>query len=112
MRRGLGGGGRLMMAAVMVVVGLISYYGSRQKNPITGKTQAIALSPKQEVALGISSAPRMAAQFGGPDADRPSQDLVRSVGEKLVRSGPAANTPYEYRFTLLADKRTINAFAL
>jgi predicted Zn-dependent protease len=100
------------MAAVMVVAGLISFYGSRQKNPITGKTQAIALSPKQEVALGLSTAPRMAKQFGGEDGDAQSQDLVRSVGEKLVRSGPAASTPYEYKFTLLADTRTINAFAL
>jgi predicted Zn-dependent protease len=100
------------MAAVMVVAGLVSFYGSKQKNPITGKTQAIALSPRQEVALGLSTAPRMAQQFGGPDADAQGQALVRSVGEKLVRSGPAASTPYEYKFTLLADRRTINAFAL
>jgi predicted Zn-dependent protease len=100
------------MAAVMVVAALVSFYGSKQKNPITGKTQAIALSPKQEVALGLSTAPRMAQQFGGPDSDAEGQSLVRSVGEKLVRSGPAASTPYEYKFTLLADRRTINAFAL
>ena len=39
MRRGRMGGGRLIIAAVMVVVGLISYYSSKQKNPITGRTQ-------------------------------------------------------------------------
>ena len=84
MGRGLGGGSRLVMAAVMVVVGLVSYYGSRQKNPITGKTQTIALNPRQEVALGLRTAPQMAQKFGGLDTDREDQERVAAVGQKLV----------------------------
>ncbi|HET8646982.1 MAG TPA: M48 family metalloprotease, partial [Vicinamibacteria bacterium] len=90
----------------------VSYYSSRQKNPITGRTQAIALSPKQEVALGLRTAPQMAQRFGGEDPDATAQALVRSVGEKLVRGSAASSTPYEYKFTLLADSNTVNAFAL
>jgi len=112
MRRRIGGGGRLMMAAVMVVVGLFSYFASRQKNPITGRTQAIALSPQQEVALGLRTAPQMALKFGGLDEDAARQARVRTVGEKLVRSSAAAKTPYEFKFSLLADRKTVNAFAL
>ncbi len=112
MRGRIGGGGRLIMAGVMVLVGLFSYYGSRQKNPITGRTQAIALSPQQEVALGLRTAPQMAQKFGGLDDDAAFQARVRAVGEKLVRSTAASRTPYEYRFSLLADRRTVNAFAL
>jgi predicted Zn-dependent protease len=108
----VGGAGRLMMAAVMVVVGLVSYYGSRQKNPITGRTQAIALSPQQEVALGLRAAPQMAQKFGGLDEDPAHQARVRAVGEKLVRTSAAAKTPYEFKFSLLADRKTVNAFAL
>jgi predicted Zn-dependent protease len=110
--RGIGGGSRLIMAAIMVVVGLFSYYGSRQKNPITGRTQAIALNPQQEVALGLRTAPQMAGKFGGEDRDQAIQARVRAVGEKLVRSSAAASTPYRFQFTALADARTINAFAL
>src|SRR5574341_554941 len=98
MRRRLGGS-RLVLAGIMVVVGLIGYYSSRQKNPITGRTQAIALSPQQEVALGLRTAPQMAGQFGGEDRDPAIQARVRAVGEKLVRSSAASGTPYQFHFT-------------
>jgi predicted Zn-dependent protease len=103
---------RLLMAAVMVVVGIVSYYGSKQKNPVTGRTQAIALNPQQEVALGLRSAPQMARQFGGSDPDAQIQALAQEVGRKLVSSTAAAHTPYKYQFTVLADRKVINAFAL
>jgi predicted Zn-dependent protease len=103
---------RLMVAGVMVVVALISYYGSKQKNPITGREQAIALNPKQEVALGLRSAPQMARQFGGTDTDPVALALVNEVGRKLVSSTVAKDTPYQFHFTLLADRKTVNAFAL
>jgi len=112
MRGRMGGGSRLVMAAVMVIVGLFSYYGSRQKNPITGRTQAIALTPQQEVALGLRSAPGMAQKFGGLDNDAAARERVSAVGEKLVRSSAAAKTPYDFKFSLLADRKTVNAFAL
>jgi predicted Zn-dependent protease len=105
-------GGRLIIAAVMVVVGLVSYYGSRQKNPVTGRTQAIALSPKEEVALGLRTAPQMAQKFGGLEDDPAVQERVRSVGSKLVKSSAAASTPYQFQFSVLEDARTVNAFAL
>jgi predicted Zn-dependent protease len=108
----MGGGGRLIMAVVMAIAGLVTYYGSRQKNPITGKTQAIALNPKEEVALGLRTAPQMAQKFGGLDTDREDQERVNTVGNKLVRSSAASKSPYEFKFNLLADSKTINAFAL
>jgi beta-barrel assembly-enhancing protease len=112
MRRGAMGGGRLIIAAVMVVVGLVSYYGSRQKNPVTGRTQAIALSPKEEVALGLRTAPQMAQKFGGLDDDPVVQTRVRAVGARLVKSSAAASTPYQYQFSVLGDAKMVNAFAL
>jgi predicted Zn-dependent protease len=110
--RAMSGGGRLIMALVMVIGGLFTYYTSRQKNPITGRTQAIALNPQQEVALGLRSAPQMAQKFGGEDPDREDQSRVQTVGEKLVRSSAASKSPYQFKFTLLADRKTVNAFAL
>jgi predicted Zn-dependent protease len=40
------------------------------------------------------------------------QSLVAVVGNKLVNHSIARETPYRYEFHLLADDRTINAFAL
>lgn len=103
---------RLVIAGIMVVVGLASYYGSRQVNPITGRKQAIALNPQQEVALGLRSAPSMAKKFGGLDNDKAIQEQVRTVGERIVSRSAAHQTPYEFQFNVLADPDTVNAFAL
>src|SRR5262245_59184969 len=96
----------------MVLVGLVTYFGSKQVNPITGRKQAIALNPDQEVQLGFKSAPRMAAQFGGEDPNEALQAQVRSIGERVVSRSDARTTPYKFRFTLLKDSQTVNAFAL
>ena len=104
--------GRLAAAAVMLVVALVSYYAKRRVNPVTGETQSIALTEKQEVALGLQAAPQMARKFGGSDRDSDAQRLLDEVGGKLVRGGPAKDSPYRFEFTLLADDRTVNAFAL
>ena len=104
--------GRWIAAVVMVLVALVSYYGKRRKNPVTGETQSISLSEKQEIALGLQAAPQMARKFGGSDRDEAAQALVDEVGGRLVRSGPGKDSPYRFEFTLLADDRTVNAFAL
>jgi beta-barrel assembly-enhancing protease len=106
------GRGRLLIAAVIAAVALVTYFGSRQQNPITGKTQAIALSREQEVALGLQTAPRMAAEFGGLDPSSAVQGAVETLGAQLVQRGALAATGYRFRFRVLADRRTVNAFAL
>jgi predicted Zn-dependent protease len=101
-----------MIALVMVGVAVLTYYGSRERNAITGEEQSIALSPEQEIALGLQSAPEMAAQFGGLDPDESAQQIVQAIGTKIVHSTVASQTPYEFRFFALADPQTVNAFAL
>lgn len=81
-------------------------------NPYTGKKQAISLSPDEEIAIGLQSAPNMAQQHGGLYPNEQYQAFVDQVGNKLVNSSIARETPYKYDFHLLADKNTINAFAL
>lgn len=96
----------------MAVVGLVSYYGYRQVNPVTGETQHISLTQDQEVALGLQSAPQMAAEFGGLDPDSDVQSGVSEVGQRIVTRSVAGKTPYQFRFQVLADAETVNAFAL
>jgi predicted Zn-dependent protease len=101
-----------LVAAVMVILALISYYGYKEFNPITGEEQHISLTRDQEIALGLQSAPAMAEEFGGLDPDETLQSFVRSVGERVVRNSIAGQTEYRFQFHLLRDPQTVNAFAL
>jgi len=103
---------RFMIAGVILLVGLLSYYGMREHNPVTGETQHISLTTDQEVALGLNSAPQMEAEMGGADPDPRAQALVERVGEAVVARSAAHETPYKYSFRLLRDPNTVNAFAL
>jgi predicted Zn-dependent protease len=79
---------------------------------MTGEKQRVAMTPEQEVAIGYRSAPQMAAQMGGLSQNEKARTLVRQVGESVVAKSLAAKSPYKFSFHLLADPRTVNAFAL
>src|SRR5688500_4889655 len=110
--RGGSSKGRLIFAAIIAIVSLMSYFGSRQDNPVTGETQYIGITVEQEIALGLQAAPQMAEEFGGLDPSQQDQAVLDQIGNTLVQSSVAARTPYEYEFHLLEDDQTINAFAL
>ncbi|MEN3353581.1 MAG: hypothetical protein V7640_1739 [Betaproteobacteria bacterium] len=102
---------RFIIAIIIALVGVFSYYTTTSENPITGEKQHIRLTPEQEIALGRQLAPQMAAQLGGlSQSDK--RDLVKRVGEKIVAQSSATRSPYKYSFYLLADRKTVNAFAL
>ncbi|MBM4255528.1 MAG: M48 family metallopeptidase [Deltaproteobacteria bacterium] len=103
---------RLLIGLVFAIMSLISYYGSSSINPVTGEKQRISLSVEEETALGMHSAPQMAAQFGGLSKNQQSVALVKKIGQQIVERSPAGKSPYKFEFHLLADQRTINAFAL
>jgi predicted Zn-dependent protease len=87
---------RLLVAVVIAAGALLSYYGSREVNPVTGETQHIAISKEQEVALGLRSAPEMAEQFGGLEQDAEMQDDVersaRTSSRRAARRRPATSS--------------------
>jgi predicted Zn-dependent protease len=103
---------RLIIAVVIALIALVGYFAKTSVNPLTGEKQRVALSPEQEIALGMKSAPEMAAQMGGVSRSEEARALVRRVGERLVSRSLAAKSPYKYSFHVLADPRTVNAFAL
>jgi len=111
-RRGGSCSGRLLIAALLAGFSLLTYFSSRQENPVTGETQYIDITAEQEIVLGLEAAPEMAQEFGGLDADPADQNLVDQVGFFIVENSPAGRSPYEFDFHLLADAETINAFAL
>ncbi|QDS85988.1 MULTISPECIES: M48 family metalloprotease [Rosistilla] len=109
---------RLMIAAGLALFSFISYLSTGQRNPITGEKQRVAMSPDQEIALGLQAAPEMAAQHGGLHPDPQARAHVDQVGQRLlsglddyVRVKQGTN-PFQFKFHLLKDPQTINAFAL
>lgn len=110
---------RLVILLVIVAFGVIKFFASTQVvvNPYTGEQQRIALTPQQEVQMGLQSVPRMVQQGGGQHPDVQAQETVDRVGAKLVknvhrlaRHGEPIGYPFE--FHLLGDDDMINAFAL
>lgn len=110
-RRRFGCAPRLIIAVLILLIGTCSYYFTTQKNPITGETQRVKLTPDQEVQLGLQAAPEMAREMGGELATGdPREALVEALGQRLAARLP--ENPYRFDFHLLADSRTVNAFAL
>lgn len=109
---------RLIIGVVMALIAVIGYYSKNQVNPITGEKQHIDLTPEQEVAMGLQSAPQMAQEYGGLYQDNEVQQQAKAVGYKLVKQVEAeakakgVQQPYQFDFHVLADDQTVNAFAL
>ena len=103
---------RILIGLAIVVFAFVQRCSNKEENPYTGRIQNINMTAEQEIAIGLQSAPEMAQQHGGLYPDERMQAFVDAVGQKLVRNSIARETPYTYDFHLLADDRTINAFAL
>lgn len=117
---------RLLIAAGIALFALISYFGNPgDRNEITGQVERVAMNDeRQEMALGAEAAPQMIEQHHGVSRDRAAQDQVNRIGVRLLQAvelymdevaqekGVELHNPYQFNFTLLADSRTVNAFAL
>src|SRR5512143_2367141 len=96
--RGRGGlpMGRLLIAGAMIVISLLSYFGTRSTKPVTKEVQHVDITTDQEIAMGLQAAPEMAQEFGGLDPSQADQQRVQQVGARIVSGSVAKNTPYEY----------------
>lgn len=120
---------RLLIAVAIALFAVISYYAKPgDRNEVTGETERVALTEEaDEVQLGLQAAPEMVGMHGGPSLDMQAQRKVQQLGRELLAAldrdldehnrehpdDPRSN-PYRetFRFTLLADPQTVNAFAL
>lgn len=110
---GSGLGGRLILACIIAAFGFFAYLTNTQENPVTHEKQHLSISPEQEIRLGLESAPKMSSEMGGEiAASDPRAEEVRKIGAFLVSHTVASKSPWKFQFHLLADSKTINAFAL
>ncbi len=114
-RSGTGCNPRIVMA-LLIIAGSLAYHWlgtTKYQNEFTGREQRLAIAtPEEEIALGLQSAPQMIGEMGGPSRDATAVAKVKAVGQRLLQSTAARQTAYRFDFHLLADSRTINAFAL
>jgi beta-barrel assembly-enhancing protease len=103
---------RIIIALVIAGFSVISYFSSSSHNPITGEKQHISMSEEEEIAMGLQSAPEMASQFGGLSRNSEATALVEQLGNEVVQHSIAKTSKYQFNFHLLADRQTVNAFAL
>ncbi len=103
---------RLFIGIAIVAFAYLRKCSQQEENPYTGRTQTITLTPEQEIAIGLQSAPSMAQQHGGLYPNQQYQDIVDAIGKKLVDNSIAKQSGYPFDFHLLKDEKTINAFAL
>lgn len=104
---------RLIIALAIAFMGWVMYMSQTEENPVTGVKQHVAISPDQEIRLGLESAPTMAHQMGGEVSNSdPRKGTVVALGNLLVENTLAKKSPWKFQFHLLADDETVNAFAL
>lgn len=106
-------GSPIVIALIMAAVGLFMYLSHTEENPVTGAKQHVSITPEQEIRLGIQAAPEMADKMGGevPISD-PRVKEVQKIGNAIIAHSDAHKGPWKFQFHLLADPKTINAFAL
>ncbi len=103
---------RIIIGLAIIGFAFINKCSNSEENPYTGRVQNINITSDQEIAIGLQSLPKLAANYGGLYPNPAYQAFVDKVGDKLVQNSLARETPYKYEFHLLADNNTINAFAL
>ena len=105
----------ILIALVVIAVGIFKFITGTTaiRREVTGHEPHVAkVSPEGEIRVGLALAPEVIRQFGGEVADPKATGLVRRVGQRIVDSTSVRATPCRFRFHLLRDDQTINAFAL
>jgi predicted Zn-dependent protease len=105
--------GRWLTVGAMALVAVTGYLGIRSSTPIaTLAARRAAITPPQEIALGLQAAPSMAQRYGGLSSDQAAQGRIDRVCHELIEKTSARATPYDFDCHLLADERTVDAFSL
>jgi predicted Zn-dependent protease len=105
---------RLLIGGAILLFSVITYLNKGQINPVTGEKQRVDMSVSDEITMGL----RAVGTMGAPSLNREASQRVDTIGFELTRklesllAKNGIDLPYPFEFHLLADSRTVNAFAL
>ncbi len=100
---------RYIRYGILSLITALIFVGCNAKAPITGRSQMIMISPQQELALGMQSA-KQVLKKSKLSKNRNYINRVNRVGKKIaVASG---QTNYKWKFYVIDDPKTANAFVL
>lgn len=108
-RRGIGRRDFLRLASAAAATAVFSpvLHGCAV-NPVTGESQLMFMSEKQELALDQQRSPHQFSADYGPVQDAALNNYVDSVGKKLGRVSHRPQMPYNYR---VLNATYVNAYA-
>jgi predicted Zn-dependent protease len=104
---------KLVLFPVVIALLVMAFqYCSSEKfvNPETGRAARVAMSDKQEAALGLQSYREVLSQ-SQVISSGPEVDLVRRVAERLAAATGDAGKKFEWRVSVVQDRQA-NAFCL
>ena len=83
--------GRLLIGLLVAAFAIFQYYSSTtsEVNSFTGRTQHLALSPLEEIKLGLASRNEMADMHGGLSPD--AKGRLRDGGARFANADYASN---------------------
>ena len=101
---------RLIIAVVIALMAVVTYYSSTSENPLTGEQQRVALSPEQEIAPGrvmevlasASGGSRQPEFFSTHPAPENRAERIKEAIAKQFPQGGAGESPEIARATLQA----------
>lgn len=91
-----------------MIVGVAALLGGCAMNPVTGRPMFVLVSEAQEIELGKSYAPQIAASMGLYE-DEELQRYVESIGMPMAQGSERPDLPWQFR---VVDDAAINAFAV
>ena len=110
---------RLLIAGAIALFSLVGYLNKAEVNELTNKRQFVGgITYEEEIQLGMQSVKQMADRHMGPSTDLMKTATVQRMGQRLISTLQThlekknKRLPYRFYFHLLADKQTVNAFAL
>lgn len=104
--------GRLKLWPLVVfgIFAVFYYFSNRETVPITGRSQLVDISPREEAALGLQSYQLILRQEdvveGGPEAER-----IRRIGAALAKAAKGEDPGFQWEYNLIRSDQ-VNAFCL
>ncbi len=96
------------MKTVFFTLFLILFFVGCAKTPVTNRTQLIFLSPKDEMALGLSESEKI-LKSSKISSDKRQTERIRRIGQKIA--AVSGHDEYQWEFYLI-DEPVLNAFCL